>query len=215
MAARELKAKTRISADETAERTGCVIESFEPGERGGMAAIDFVDRRRFDRQISIHESGHAVASYMLLSVAGSSIEFINGHHGLTWSDGADLEPATSVETICRALKPLMAGALHSELERAHFHCIEYLAGITAEELFCDELLPNTQHDLDAARAVAGLIVRGDDSAVESYIDLVRAETRALLSTHAASVLAIADALVEHRTISGDRISEIVDIGIRT
>jgi hypothetical protein len=29
-------------ADEPAEMTGCVIESFEPDERGGMAAIDSV-----------------------------------------------------------------------------------------------------------------------------------------------------------------------------
>jgi hypothetical protein len=29
-------------ADEPAEMTGCVVESFEPGERGGMAAIDSV-----------------------------------------------------------------------------------------------------------------------------------------------------------------------------
>jgi hypothetical protein len=156
--------------DEPAEITGCVGESFETDERGGMAAIDSVDRRRFDRQVAIHESGHVVASYMLLSVAGSSIEFIAGHHGLTWSDDADLDPGTtSIQTICSELKPLMAGALADEVEQAHCHCIEYLAGITAEKLFCDgELLPNTGHDLEAATAIAELICRSPSS-IDAYL----------------------------------------------
>jgi hypothetical protein len=165
--------------------------------------------RPFDHQIAIHEAGHTVASYMLLSVAGSTIEYVGGHFGRTWANDIDIEAgAETVESICSQLAPLMAGALADELEQAHCHCIEYLAGTIAEELFCGELLPNTQHDLDAARAVAGLIVR-EIADIDSYIDLARTETRALLSTHTASVLAIAHALVEHRTIGGDMIERII------
>ena len=196
--------------DEPAEITGCVGESFEPDERGGMAAIDSVDRRRFDRQVAIHESGHVVASYMLLSVAGSSIEFIAGHHGLTWSDDADLDPGTtSIQTICSELKPLMAGALADEVEQAHCHCIEYLAGITAEKLFCDgELLPNTGHDLEAATAIAELICRSPSS-IDAYLAFCRVEVAALLTDHRAAVLAVADALVKRRTLSGTEIDSII------
>jgi hypothetical protein len=102
----------------------------------------------------------------------------------------------------------MPGALDSELEQAHSHVVASLAGIEAERLFCDELLAHTGHDIQAARAVAALIVR-EVSDIDSYIDRARTETRALLIDQTACVLAVADALVEHRTISGDMIDRII------
>jgi hypothetical protein len=184
-----------------------------------------VGQRSFDYQIAIHEAGHVIAGYMLLSVAGSTIEFVDGHHGLTWSNDAALEPGTdTVESICAALVPLMPGVLDTELEQAHSHVIEFLAGITAEELFCSEPpLANTAHDILAARSVAALIVRPSlaiitsdtqntaarESDIDRYIDLARDETLALLLTHTASVLAVAGALVEHRTIDGEQIDSII------
>ena len=162
-----------------------------------------------DFQIAVHEAGHTFAGYMLLTVAGSTIEFVNGHHGLTWSDAVDLEPgANTVESLCAALKPLMPGAIDTEMEQAHCHVIEWLAGVAAEELFCNELLSNTEHDLRAARAVAELIVR-DVSDVAAYINFARTETRAMLSTYAGGVIAIANALVEHRTLNRFQIAAII------
>jgi hypothetical protein len=170
---------------------------------------DRVGRRPFDYRIAIHESGHVVAGYTLLSVAGATIEFVDGHYGRVWSDDAALEADTeSVESICSQLKPLMPGALDSELEEAHSHVVGWLAGIEAERLFCDELLPNTAHDIQAARAVAALIVR-EVSDIDGYIDRARTETRARLVDQTAAVLAVADALVEHRTINGDMIDRII------
>jgi hypothetical protein len=161
-------------------------------------------------QIAVHESGHVIASFVLLTVAGSTIEFVNGHHGLTWSDAVDLEPgANTVESLCAALKPLMPGAIDTEMEQAHCHVIEWLAGVEAETLFCDELLPNTEHDLRAARAVAELIVRDVSGDVDSYISFARTETRAMLSAYAGAVIAIADALVEHRTLNRFEIESII------
>jgi ATP-dependent Zn protease len=102
----------------------------------------------------------------------------------------------------------MPGALDSELEQAHSHVVGWLAGIEAERLFCDELLARNGHDTAAARAVAGLITR-EVSDIDSYIDRARTETRALLIDQTTAVLAVADALVEHRTISGDMIDRII------
>jgi hypothetical protein len=168
---------------------------------------DRVGRSPFDRQLGIHEASHVVCSYMLLSVEGSTIEFVDGHHGRTWANETDIEAGTeTVQSICSQLAPLMPGALDSQLEEAHAHVCAWLAGIEGEALFCDgEQLPNTGHDLDAARAVAGLITRE----VDAYITFAKAETRALLSTHAASVLGIADALIRRRTINGDMIDRII------
>ena len=177
---------------------------------GGVSREAGITRRTFERRISVHEAGHVIAGYMLLTVAGSTIEFVSGHHGLTWSDAVDLEPgANTVESLCAALKPLMPGAIDTEMEQAHCHVIEWLAGVEAEKLFCDaSLLPNTEHDLRAARAVAELIVR-DVSDVAAYINFARTETRAMLSTYAGGVIAIADALVEHRTLNRFQIAAII------
>ena len=160
--------------------------------------------------MAYHESGHATVSRLLgLPVAGATIEFVNGHHGCTWSNESDLEPgAETVADICAALKPLMPGMIDTELEQAHSHVVAWLAGVEAEELFCNELLPNTGHDLRAARAVAELIVR-DVSDVAAYINFARTETRALLTKFAGAVIAIASALVEHRTINRFQIESIV------
>jgi hypothetical protein len=193
-------------ADENAEITGC--DESLPGTR--EMAADRKVGRHFDYRTSVHEAGHCVAGVLLdMSIEGCSIEFIDGHHGRTWSNGADLEPAASVESICSGLKPLMAGALVDELYQAHCHCIEYLAGVTAEELFCGgELLPNTGHDLQSARAVAGLITR-EVTDVDAYIEFARTETRALLTAHATKVLAVAAALVERGTLNRSEIYRLI------
>jgi hypothetical protein len=212
MAARKHQFKNPAE-DEPAEITGCV-KSFEPGARDGVQADSVswlrVGLHSFDHRIAVHEAGHVVAGYTLLSVAGATIEFVDGHYGRVWSDDAALEPDTeSVESICAQLAPLMVGALHSEIEQAHCHCIEFLAGVVAEELFCSEPpLARTGHDIQAARAIAALITR-EISDIDSYIDRARSETRALLIDQAAAVLAVANALVMHRTISGDMIDRII------
>ena len=191
-------------ADENAEITGC--DESLPGTR--EMAADRKVGRHFGYRTSVHEAGHCVAGVLLdMSIEGCSIEFIDGHHGRTWSNGADLEPETSAESICSALKPLMAGALHSELEEAHAHVCMWLAGAVAEEVFCGELLPGTGHDLQAARSVAALICR-EVADVDAYITFARAQTRKLLSVHA-GVVGIADALLEFRTLNRFQIEEII------
>jgi hypothetical protein len=164
--------------------------------------------RPFAHRVAIHEAGHVIAGYMLLSVIGATIEFVGGHHGRVWADEAALDPLVeSIESICAQLAPLMAGALDSEIDEAHGHVIQHLAGIEAERLFYGETLPNTAHDIKAARDVAALIVR--EGSVDAYIEFCRRETRALLLNHAAAVLAIADALIRHRTINRIQIASIM------
>jgi hypothetical protein len=171
---------------------------------------------QFDRRLAIHEAAHATVSRLLgLSVSGSTIEFIDGHHGLTWASEAALQPgAETVESICAALTPLMPCIgedrtdIAVELERASCQVIALLAGPLAETLFTAEPLPGTGHDLAEARSLASLIVRSPRS-INSYLAYAQAEARALLVDNRDVVLAISDALLKHRTIYAEQIDVII------
>ena len=93
-----------------------------------------------------------------------------------------------------------------QLRRFH-HIINPGKVFGTHRLFYGETLPNTAHDIKAARDVAALIVR--EGSVDAYIEFCRRETRALLLNHAAAVLAIADALIRHRTIDRIQIDTIM------
>jgi cell division protease FtsH len=175
-----------------------------------------VGRRHFDAMVGIHEAGHVVIGRILgMPVAGSTIDRVGDHIGCTWSDEGGLQPCTdTVESLCTALKPLMSGigddrsGIAVDLQRAHYHVLELLAGVEAERLFGGAMLPNTEHDLEEATAIAGLICRSPAS-VDAYLAFARVEATALLTDHSAVVLAVADALIWHRTLSGEQIDDIL------
>jgi hypothetical protein len=173
-----------------------------------------IGRRTFENRVAIHESGHATSSRLLaLPVSFSSIEYANGHYGCTRATSDDDQPVETVESLCRQLVPLVPdngsrAAIAVELQHAGDQIISLLAGVEAERLLGDELLPGTEHDLEEARQIAALICRSP-SAVSSYLDYARAEARGLLADHADIVLAVADALCECRTIYAAQIDAIV------
>jgi hypothetical protein len=189
------------------------IHMRDDGDRGKSPS--FLGRR-FARNIAIHEAAHAVTSRLLgLPIAGCTINFIDGHHGLTWASDAALQPdAESVSDLVDQLSPLMPrsgedrSTLALELQRAGDLVISLLAGIEAERLFTVAPLANTEHDEDEARAIASLICRSPRS-IDSYLDFCRAEAVALLTDNRNIVMALADELIRYRTLDGEQIDEII------
>jgi hypothetical protein len=186
-------------------------------ERGGREMSRSPGRSaQFDRQISVHEAGHTVASRLLnLPLAGSTIELINGHHGSTWASDAALQPgAESVADLVGQLSTLMPcigedrDGIAVELQRSGDQVIALLAGVEAEKLFTTEPLPGTGHDLEEARAIAGLICRSPRS-VDAYIGFCRCEATALLLDHRDVVIAVADELIKYRTLDGSEIDDVI------
>jgi hypothetical protein len=183
------------------ENRDAVIAASSRGFRGDAVTISGGRRRQrffserlpptptlkqFDRNVAIHESGHATVSRLLgLDVIGCTINFINGHHGLTWGSNDTGGGSPTVADLCAAFTPLMpsVGAsradIADELERASCQVISSLAGPLAEKLFTAGPLPGSEHDFAEAFLIAGLVCRSPRS-IDSFLEFARTEARALL-----------------------------------
>jgi hypothetical protein len=187
--------------------------------RRAEAAIDVscdVDRR-FLRNVAYHESGHTAAYRLLgMPVARVTIEpvVIDGFacEGLTWRT---LEPADGpsfddLAGTLREMKPPLfddRANIAGELLALHHRVIATLAGPIAEALFTvGPMLPNV--DADNARALAEVIVRSP-AAVDAYLAYCAAEARGLLIGHRDAVVALAEALIQRRTLCGAKIDEVL------
>jgi hypothetical protein len=183
---------------------------------GGVLEAGIARRLSFERSVAYHESSHSTVSRLLgLPVAGATIEFHNGFFGCTWAaDGAELQADGTIADICRQLTPLMPDGgsradIAGELQWAADQIISLLAGPIAEELFCAERLPGSEHDEAEATCIARLICRSPAS-IAAYLEFCRTEVAALLADHRAVVLAIADGLIRHRTLNGEQITTIAN-----
>jgi hypothetical protein len=193
---------------------------FKPVTNGGGGAYHEAHRRRspeLDRRIANHESGHVVAARALGQlVGGCTIEPGENYSGATWGPNSDPSSFfTSEETIatCAALSSLMPAFgeprddIAVELVQTHARVIELLAGTEAER----ELYPapplDAPHDVAEAKAHAILICCS--AAVEAFIAYARVEAAELIREHRHLVQAIADALIERRTLDGTEIDVIV------
>ena len=85
-----------------------------------------------------------------------------------------------------------------------------LAGIGAERLIVGTTLPNTEHDLIEAEALASLVVRSrSPDAIRAFVDFARVEAAALLDDHVGILLVVAGELLKHRTLDGRMIDVII------
>ena len=206
--------------DAPAAMTGGFV-LFEPVlSDGGQRLLFGVDRRspEMNRRISIHEAGHAAVGRLLaMPVAGSTINPVGGYSGLTWAFGdLDAIDLSATVDLCGQLSSLMPGIGESRDDIAvdalhtHHQVLELLAGSLAEAMLCPDTppLPGAAHDQIEARALAGLICRSVSS-VDAYLEFCRVEVVALIESHCDIVQAVADALIERRTLDGDQIDAII------
>jgi hypothetical protein len=195
--------------------SSAVFIPFRPGASAAAGGRDNSSSTAgFLRSVAYHEAGHTTVSRVLgLPVAGATINYIHGHHGLTRATDTDAGTET-VADLCAALVPLMPPLFDDradiavELLRAHGQVVSLLAGPICEQLFIGEVLPNTGHDLEEAKSIAALICRSPRS-VDAFIEFARCEARGLLADHADVVQRVAAALLERRTILAAEIDAII------
>jgi hypothetical protein len=169
---------------------------------------------RFIDHIAAHEAGHTAVSRLLgLPIAGCTINFVDGHHGLTWSAEGDAG-RESVADLCNALSPMMPplfddrADIAKELLQAHHQVVSLLAGPLSEEIFLGSRLAGSEHD-DLEAADIGRLICRSASALPAYLDCARAEASGLLRDNRAVVGALAHALVERRALNGCEIDLII------
>jgi ApbE superfamily uncharacterized protein (UPF0280 family) len=92
-------------------------------------------------------------------------------------------------------------------------CVDLLSGSEGERLLCADGPPwHAGSDLIQARRLASIICSTAET-VELFLSFCRGEAASLVAKHAASIKAVAAALIEHRTLSGDQIAAVVSTSV--
>jgi hypothetical protein len=181
--------------------------------------------RQIDVQqtIAYHEAGHVVIARALgRPVAAVTIVASVHAFGTMWAklpepDAActtaeeDIQNIADVCSRARALMPIgesrlpAANFITGALDRG----IELLAGPEAERRLNGSFDASTaQSDLAQARLYAAAIAVTPEMA-HQYMDLFHAEARALVNRYWHSVTAVAEALIERQTLTGDEVDSII------
>jgi hypothetical protein len=175
-----------------------------------------------DERIAAHEAAHCLSGLVLFgpgSLGGATIVPSEKFGGRTWgptssAEFGSMEHEDVPVDLCEAMRRLMPadGEPIVSVSEIHAHvrgrCVDLLSGSEGERAFCDDGPPwFAESDLAQARNLASIIC--SPSAIDLYLDFCRAESASLVAKHSASIRAVAAALIEHRTLTGDQIVAVV------
>jgi hypothetical protein len=216
---------------------GAVRSSYTSGEgtenlamcAGGTAAAIGIDaalgddgrRPDDDWRVAIHEGSHCLSGLVLFgagSLGGSTIVPSASFGGLTWGtrNSASLGSNEDVPVdLCDQMRALMPADGEPILNASEIHahvrgrCVDLLSGSEGERLLCPDGPPwPADSDLAQARSLASIVCSSTET-VELFLAFCRAEAANLVAEHRASIQAVAAALIEHRTLTGDQIVAVV------
>jgi hypothetical protein len=176
-----------------------------------------------DLRIALHESGHVVVGRALgQEIGGVTIIPSETYGGLTWGpnyfksgfDGAANDDDV-VPDLAKKIGALMPGPGDSRsdvvdiIAHAHVRVVELSAGTASESLLLPDEAPWVAHsDIRQSRALASLICTSESS-IDAYLEFGLVQAKALILQHRAAVLAIAEALLIHRTLNSEQIDNII------
>jgi hypothetical protein len=164
---------------------------------------------------SRHEASHCVVALALgLPVRGAEV---TDYDGTIWFDDRHREPPTDADLVDRVASAPMPPLFESwegvavDVVTAHAHCVTSCAALEGELLFADpaRAAGNSLRDVDQAKILAAAFVARSPSSVDSYIQFARAEARGILTAHADTVIALADALIARRSLDRAEIDQII------
>lgn len=198
-----------------------VVPSACVEKAGGVDQYDVARSSDDDWRTAIHEASHCVIGRALgQDIAGCTIVPGDDYGGLTWGPAFDrsmLSNHDEVPDLCEAIGELMPGAGEPRVNAAeifahvHVRVVDLMAGTAGELLLHPECTPWVAHsDIRQAKALASLICSSEE-AITAYLDFGRQEAKELILRHRAAVLAIAEALMVHRTLDAAMIDTIIAV----
>jgi hypothetical protein len=172
-----------------------------------------------DWRVALHEAGHTVVGRALGSEVGG-VTIIEGpdFSGKTWGpagNAARLSSVDEVPDLCEMIAGLMPGFGEPRVNAAEVFAhvqvrvADLMAGTAAETLLHPHCAPWVAHsDIRQARKLAAIICISE-AAIDAYLRFGAEEAKALIIQHRAAVLAIAEALMVHRTLDTEQIDTII------
>jgi hypothetical protein len=170
----------------------------------------------------LHEAGHITVGRALgAEFGGATINAGPDFSGMAWGPSFEAPSCLSdlnlVTNICDRIRPLMPGLGDRRVDgaegytHAQFRIVELMAGTAAESILHTADPPlEAINDLVQARAFAYIVCCSNSpNAIEQFLNFARAEAAAFVEEHRGVVLAIADALLEKRTLDGPAIDRII------
>jgi hypothetical protein len=172
-----------------------------------------------DWRTALHEGGHTVVGRALgAEIGGCTIIEGPDYGGLTWGPTGNSSRLSSVDEkpdICAQIAASMPGFGEPRENAAevftfcHVRVVDLCAGTAAETILHPACAPWVAHsDIREARKIASMVCTSE-SAVDAYLAFGLAEAKALIIEHRAAVWAIAEALMDHRTLDAEQIDNII------
>jgi hypothetical protein len=205
-----LNPDAQASVPTASDSTGPVCTRHVSG--AGRSELD-------DWRIALHEGGHTVVGRALGSeVGGCTIVEGPDYGGLTWGPKGNSSRLSSVDEkpdLCAQIAALMPGCGEPRVNAAeiftfcHVRVVDLCAGTAAEAILHPACPPWIAHsDIREARKIASMISTSE-AAIDAYLAFGLAEAKALIEQHRAAVLAIAEALMVHRTLNAEQIDNVI------
>jgi ATP-dependent Zn protease len=190
-------------------------------DRGGSNSIEHDTGRSAidDWRVSLHEAGHVVVGRALgTEVGGVTIIPTDSSSGLTWGPKGNTARLSSVEEVpdlCEQIGVLMPkpGECRDDVSEIYAHVFNRVtdlrAGTAAESLLYPDAEPWVAHsDIRQARKLASIICTSEPS-IDAFVLVGLEEAKSLILQHRAAVLAVAEALIIHRTLDASMIDGII------
>jgi hypothetical protein len=183
-----------------------------------------------DFQCAYHEAGHALVRRALgKRLAGVTIDAAlatelagQSAGGLCWGPGKGLVKLehekfsdTPLHDRMRDYAPLtrkeknVAALVYADVHR---RVVECAAGTAAEELFCDQAPWYAASDNIDAMAEASWLCGRSFKSIDAFLAFGKIQAAEILLAHKGAVTAIAEALIEKRTLNAKQVDACIAIG---
>jgi hypothetical protein len=170
-----------------------------------------------DRRIAAHESAHCLVGLAVGAgeIGGATIVPGPDFAGRVWGvNGGPLHLSSEID-IGKEVLPLWPGLGEDRADvaeffvHAHQKVVELVSGSQGELCLYPDAEPLDAVDDNRQALIYVNLVCCSPSSVNAFVDFARQEARAILEGHRSTLVALTDALVRKRTMTGSEINQVV------